>query len=114
MVWMKRVEGWRKDTWVEDEQEMFFHFKKEKPAFTIGLNYGLYLRVECVGAIMTTETNLYKGTEEAFETFVKNDSHRHPISLERIESATSKEARGRRASVKKRRSVGEHKIELVE
>ena len=48
--------------WVEDEKEILVHFRERRPVFTIGLNYGLYLRVECVGAILTVDASVFKGT----------------------------------------------------
>jgi hypothetical protein len=49
--------------WVEDEKEILVHFRERRPVFTIGLNYGLYLRVECVGAILTVDASIFKGTQ---------------------------------------------------
>jgi hypothetical protein len=40
---------------------MLCHFEKPYPAFTMGLNYGLYLKIECVSAIMTLECSIVKG-----------------------------------------------------
>lgn len=47
-----------------DERELLYSFREPYYAFTIGLDNGLYLEIECHSAIIVSEYDLFKGSEE--------------------------------------------------
>jgi hypothetical protein len=63
---MERMSTVPRQTAFEDEKEILVHFSHTHPSFTLGLNYGLYLKIECIGAILSMEACMVKGTIEDF------------------------------------------------
>jgi hypothetical protein len=63
---MDRMSSVPRKTIFEEEKEIIVHFAHKHPTFTLGLNYGLYLKIECIGAILSMEACMVKGTVEDF------------------------------------------------